>query len=223
MTDRGPVGHANPCRGVAFAVRRDYVCAMTPSRPLLAVLLLVAAVVPPAAAAKKHHPHAPAAAAKPNAEAAPASPGPAQSLGSSGPWTAYEAKDRTGRVCYVFGHPQKSEPANAKRKQPTMMVTHRPEEKIANVVSFMAGYPLKDGSDAELDVGPTKFELFTKDDSAWARTAETDRAIVTALSRGKQAVLKAAPAKGPNTLDIYSLAGFTQALGLIDKACGVKR
>ena len=58
------------------------------------------------------------------------------------------------------------------------MVTHRPAEKIANVVSFVEGYPLKEGSEVALDIGGKKFELFTKDDGAWARTAELDRTIV---------------------------------------------
>src|SRR6185295_7550642 len=72
-------------------------------------------------------------------------------------------------------------------------------------------------------IGDKKFELFTKDDGAWARTAELDRTIVTTLAHGKSAVVKGTPQKGRPTTDIYSLAGFAKALALIDKACGVKR
>ena len=103
------------------------------------------------------------------------------------------------------------------------MITHRSGEKITNVVSFVEGYPLKEGSDASLDIGGTKFDLFTKDDSAWARTAELDQAIVEAMAKGKQAVIKGIPQKGQPTTDTYALSGFAQALALIDKACGVKR
>ena len=103
------------------------------------------------------------------------------------------------------------------------MVTHRPAENIANVVSFVEGYSLKDGSDAALDVDGRKFELFTKDDSAWARTAELDRTIVGTLAKAKTAVVKGVPQKGKPTTDTYSLSGFAKALALIDKACGVKR
>src|SRR6266536_1967091 len=123
----------------------------------------------------------------------------------------------------LAGQPQKSEPSGFGRKQPTALVTHRPVEKIANVVSFVEGYALKEGSEVALDVGGTKFELFTKDDSAWARTSDLDKTIVTALSKAKQAVVKGVPQKGPSTTDIYPLAGFAKALAAIDKACGVKR
>jgi hypothetical protein len=102
-------------------------------------------------------------------------------------------------------------------------VTHRPSENIANVVSFVAGYPLKTGSDVALEVDDKKFDLFTNDDSAWARTAELDRTIVSALAGGRTATVKGTPNSGKPTTDTYSLAGFKKALALIDEACGVSR
>ena len=181
----------------------------------LAVAAAATAMAPPAQAArsKKHE------AAAPPAAAAPAS----HALGTFDSWTAYESQDKTGRVCYLVGQPQKSAPSGVARKSPMAMVTHRPAENIANVVSFVEGYPLKEGSDVALDVGASKFELFTKDDSAWARTSDLDKSIVTTLAKAKQAVVKGTPQKGPPTIDTYALAGFPQALAAIDKACGVKR
>jgi Invasion associated locus B (IalB) protein len=189
-------------------IRRCLVGALALSAGALTVLS------PAQAADSKKHP------------AAAASPKPAtstRSLGHSDAWTAYASQDKSGRVCYLVGQPQKSEPAGSGRKAPMAMVTHRPAEKITNVVSFVEGYPLKDGSDVALDIDGSKFELFTKEDGAWARTAELDKAIVTALAKGKSAVVKGVPQKGSPTTDIYPLAGFAKALALIDKACGVER
>jgi hypothetical protein len=182
---------------------------------LIGALATAVLIAPPANAAKakrEQQPSAPQTAA-----------GTAQSLGTAGSWTAYMSKDKTGRVCYIYGEPQKSDSPGVKRRQPMMMVTHRPEEKIANVVSVMAGYPLKESADVVLDTGSSKFELFAKDDSAWARTSELDKTIVTTLAKSKQAVVKGSPPKGPGTTDTYALVGFGKALALIDKACGVKR
>src|SRR5207302_5531982 len=127
-------------------------------------------------------------------------------LGFTDTWTAYAYSKKTGRVCYLAGAPKKSEPAGGKRKPAVAMVTHRPVEKIANVVSFVEGYPLKEGSEVALDIDGSKFDLFTKDDSAWARTAELDKSIVATLAKGKQAVVKGQPQKGPATTDVYVLA-----------------
>jgi invasion protein IalB len=183
----------------------------------LCLMLSVLSVIPPAV------PNVAAAEKKP-AGAAAASPSIAsQRLGNAEGWTAFVYKEKSGQVCYLAGEPQKSDPANTKRKPPTAMVTHRPDEKVANVVSFVEGYPLKEDSAASLDIGGTKFDLFTKGDSAWAATADLDRTIVEAMAKGKQAILKGTPQKGKPTTDTYSLAGFAQALAMIDKACGIKR
>jgi hypothetical protein len=157
-------------------------------------------------------------------EAAQTTAGPQpERLGAADAWTAYAYSEKTGKVCYLAGAPKKSDPAGGKRKHPVAMVTHRPGEKIANVVSFVEGYPLKEGSEVSLDIAGAKFDLFAKGDSAWARTPELDKSIVEAMTKGKQAVVKGTPQKGPTTTDTYSLAGFAQALALIDKACDVKR
>ena len=167
-------------------------------------------------------------AAKPKKEPPAASPpsggaSTTESLGASGPWSAYASRDKAGRVCYLVGQPAKSDSAGTPRKAPSAMVTHRPAENIANVVSFVEGYALKEGSEVALEVGDKRFELFTKDDGAWARTAELDRTIVGTLAHAKSAVVKGMPQKGRPTTDVYSLAGFAKTLAMIDKACGVKR
>ena len=147
----------------------------------------------------------------------------AERLGAAESWTAYAYEVKSGKVCYLVGEPQKTEPPRSARKHPVAMVTHRPGEKATNVVSFVKGYPLKEGSDATLEIGGTKYDLFTKGDTAWARTSELDKAIVDAMIKGNQASVKATPVRGPTTNDTYSLAGFSEALTLIDKACEVKR
>jgi hypothetical protein len=181
------------------------------------LLLLLAFVVasPSRAAEKSQNPPAPKHAA--TAKTA------VQRLGGTRGWSAYLYRERSGRVCYLAGGPQKSEPAKFRRKAAVAMVTHRPEENVANVVSFAEGSPLKAGSDAALDIDGAHFDLFTKGDTAWSRTSDLDRTITEALAKGRLAVFKATPQKGPPTTDTYSLAGFAQTLALIDKACGVKR
>jgi hypothetical protein len=146
-----------------------------------------------------------------------------QRLGVFGGWSAYTFKAHSGQVCYVLGFPVKREPPSGKRKAAVMMVTHRPQEHVTDVVSLDEGYRFKEGSDASLDIDGTKFDLFTKADTAWSRTADLDKAIVTAMAKGSHAAIEGTPQKGPPISDTYSLAGFGRALALIDKACGITR
>jgi hypothetical protein len=184
----------------------------------VAASLALAAAEPSLAVTKPKAKPAPAASGN-----AAADPGPAKSLGSEGTWSAYLAQNKAGKVCYLVGQPEKTEPASMKRKPVMAMVTHRTEDNVSNVVSFDEGYPLKADDDVVVEVGPEKFPLFGKDDTAWARTAELDKTIVTALAKGKDVVVKGTPQKGHPTTDTYLLAGFSKALALIDKACDVKR
>jgi hypothetical protein len=156
-----------------------------------------------------------------NAAPAPALPTPKR-LGGAESWVAYTSTEKAGQICYVVGQPSKSEPAGLKREV-HLLVTHNKGDKTNNVVSFIAGYKFKDGSDAQLVVGDKKFDLFTKDDTAWARDAATDKAIVDAMLKGKQAVIKGTPAKGAATTDTYALVGFPQVIVEIDKSCNFKR
>ncbi|HTT79912.1 MAG TPA: invasion associated locus B family protein [Stellaceae bacterium] len=176
----------------------------------LAVTVAVAPALPAAAARQRRATHGEIAAA-------------AETLGSAGAWSAYVAHDHTGRVCYLAGQPQRSVAAGVRRDQPMAMVTHRPAEHIADVVSFVEGYELKPASVVTVAVGDRKFHLFTKGDSAWDKTSELDRTVVAALARGTTAVATGEAENGRRTTDIYSLDGFSKVLDLIDKACGVSR
>jgi hypothetical protein len=205
---------------VVMAPLGDYLCGMSNKWLLVlgAIGLVILTGASGEAAKKTETKPAPAAPA-----ASPADPGLAKPLGTVGAWTAYLAENKAGKVCYLMGHPEKSEPAAMKRKPAMAMITHRTEDNVSNVVSFAEGYPLNEENDVIVEVGPEKFPLFAKSDTAWARTADLDRSIVGALTKEKHAVVKAAPKKGRTTTDTYSLSGFSKALALIDKACDVKR
>jgi invasion protein IalB len=144
-------------------------------------------------------------------------------LGNAQGWEAYTDAGKGAKICYLIGKPAKSEPAGAKRSAIFASVTHRPGEKRTNEVSFTSGYLFKEGSDADLAIDSKTFSLFTNKEGAWTRDAATDKAVVDALAKGKQAVIKGTSARGTATTDTYALAGFSQALAQIDKACGVKR
>jgi hypothetical protein len=192
------------------------------SRPIaLAAALLLAAAGPAVAQGQTKAPAKPAP-AQPKKEEPPKDNQP-QRLGGNQGWSAYAYADGKGKVCYLVGEPAKKEPVNLRRDRVNALVTHNTNDKTSNVVSFVEGYQFPERADAELDVDGKKFSLFTDKDTAWARDAATDKAIVAALVKGKQAVVKGASSRGTATTDTYALTGFGETLALIDKACSVKR
>src|SRR5262249_38672555 len=100
------------------------------------------------------------------------------------------------------------------------LVTHRPSDKKLNVITIIAGYEFKEGSDVTVEVGDEKFSLFTKQDMAWASN-EDDAKIVDAMKKGSDMVVHGVSTKGAETTDPYSLMGFTRVYNEMGQACGL--
>lgn len=142
-------------------------------------------------------------------------------LSTHGDWTAYAFKEGAGTVCYMASSPKKSQGNYKKRDQIFALVTHRPAENTKNVFSYIAGYTYQSGSDVEMTIDGQKFTLFTHKDMAWAKDAETDNKITTAIQKGSKMVVKGKSARGTDTTDEFSLKGTGAAHDAINKACKV--
>ncbi len=147
-----------------------------------------------------------------------AEPEPKQ-IGAFNGWTAFAYTEGKEQVCYVLGRPKTSEPKTARRDEIYLTVTHRRMAKVRAEVALHLGYALKEKSTVDAAVGPTKFALFVREDSAWAPDAKTDKALADAMAGGRSLEVKGVSARGTATTDIYELQGFAQALKAIDAAC----
>jgi len=144
-------------------------------------------------------------------------------LGSFTDWTAYLLDDKGNKVCYIASQPKKAEGNYSSRGDVFVLVTHRPQAKTVNVVSIIAGYPYRDGNEVALTVDDNKnFHLFTQGETAWAKDADTDKALVTAMRSGSRMVIKGTSTRGTLTTDTYSLSGFSRAYERASRECGVK-
>jgi hypothetical protein len=99
-----------------------------------------------------------------------------------------------------------------------LFVTFRPGAAQGEV-SFSGGYPFAGGSTVELDIGGTKFDLFSDGEWAWSGSKDEDAKIVVALKGGSSAILTARSARGTQTKDSFSLLGISAALDEAAKRC----
>ena len=154
-----------------------------------------------------------------------AAPGPAHaadSIGTFGDWAAYKDGKGKALTCWIYSEPKKDEGKYSKRGRIYVLVTHRPGEGTKNQVQFTAGYDYKEGSAVTVKIGPKSFDLFTNDDSAWARDKAGDEALVGAMRAGTDMVVTGTSSRGTETKDTYSLSGISAAHDAIGKACKVK-
>ena len=99
-------------------------------------------------------------------------------------------------------------------------MSYIPSSNVNGQVSFTGGYPFKKGSTVTLNVGGTRFELFTDGEMAWSASTSDDAKIITAMKRGSDAVLTGVSGRGTQTEDTFSLFGFTAAVEDAEKRCG---
>lgn len=137
-------------------------------------------------------------------------------------WDAFTYQEDGKPVCFISSAPLKSTPQNVNRGDIYILVTHRPDSKTVDEVSVYTGYPFENKSTATIDIDGRNFELFTKDDTAWAIDADADKKLVRAMVRGSKMAIHGTSQRGTNTVDSYSLLGFTAARNAINKACKVR-
>ena len=141
-----------------------------------------------------------------------------QAAGSFLAWSAYTDRDNNQTICYISSKPVKSE-GNYKSRQPVFAeVTDRPAEHHKGVFNILAGYSLKSGAPATLQVGKQTFALFPHGDAAFAKDAD-DAKIVAAMRSADTMVFNGTSTKGTTSKDIFSLKGMEQAYSAVGKAC----
>lgn len=101
-----------------------------------------------------------------------------------------------------------------------LFVTFNPGSGVNGEVSFTGGYPFAPDSFVTLEVGDSKFEMFTEGEYAWTASKADDSKVLTALKRGATATLTGRSSRGTVTKDTFSLIGFTAALESAEKYCG---
>jgi hypothetical protein len=111
------------------------------------------------------------------------------------------------------------QPVSVRRGDIQLFVTFRPGTGAAGEPSFTGGYPFAPGSTVNMTIGDNSFELIVDGEWAWPATREADASILSAMKNGTTAVLTARSARGTQTVDTFSLLGFTAAMEAAEQRC----
>jgi hypothetical protein len=109
------------------------------------------------------------------------------------------------------------QPAAVNRSDILLFVTFRPGK--AGEISFTGGYPFADGSTVDVAIDGQNYQLFTDGEWAWPGSPEDDARLLAAMKAGTSAVLTARSGRGTQTVDTFSLRGFTAAMEDAEKRC----
>jgi hypothetical protein len=141
-------------------------------------------------------------------------------------WRLFVESQGVGKTCYLASEPRSSAPANVKRGDTYLVVSHRPTQGVRGEISVRIGYPFSATSMPFANVGSDSFDFITgvkaqngADEWSWIEDLKQQPRLLRAMKRGNELVFKGTSARGTLTTDSYSLRGVTAAMKALDAAC----
>ena len=134
-------------------------------------------------------------------------------------WEVMVMSEPSGKVCFAQSSPVLQAPKKDKREA-RLFVTFRPGDKISNEISATAGYEFNKNNSVLATSGNNKFKFDIKQQGfAWMTSNKKEKIMVKVMKKGSRIMVTGYNEKGSQTIDHYSLLGFTKAYNSAKKAC----
>ena len=132
-------------------------------------------------------------------------------IGKFKDWEAMVVTEATGKVCFAQSSPILQAPKSNKRDA-KLFIAFRPAEKIINEVSVTAGYEFNKNNSITAASGKNKFKFDIKEQGfAWIADTKIEYRMIKRMKKGSRIMITGYNQKGSQTIDHYSLLGFTKA------------
>ena len=140
-------------------------------------------------------------------------------IGKYKDWQAMTVTDGSRKVCFAQSSPVLQAPKSNKRDA-KLFVAFRPLEKIINEVSVTGGYEFNNKNSVTATSGKNKFKFDIKEQGfAWIADTKVEAKMIKKMKKGSRIMITGYNQKGSQTIDHYSLLGFTKAYNTVKKAC----
>ena len=140
-------------------------------------------------------------------------------MGSHKDWATYVMNAETGKVCFAQSKPVLQAPKSNPRDS-RLFVSFRPGEKIANEISVTAGYEFNNQNSVIAKSGKSKYKLdLIQDGFAWMTGTKLETKMIKTMKRGSRIMITGYTQNGSQTIDHYSLLGFTKAYNATKANC----
>ena len=147
------------------------------------------------------------------------SAGETKKIGKFKDWEAMVSSEDTGKVCFAQSSPILQAPKSNKRDA-KLFIAFRTTEKIINEVSVTAGDEFNKSNSVTATSGKNKFKFDIKEQGfAWIADTKIEFRMIKRMKKGSRIMITGYNQKGSQTIDHYSLLGFTKAYNAAKKAC----
>ena len=134
-------------------------------------------------------------------------------------WETIIITEQTGKVCFAQSVPvlqaPKSDPREAR-----MFVSFRPAEKINDEISVTGGYEFNNKNSIIATSGKSKYKFdIAQEGFAWIADNKLENKMIKTMKKGSRIMITGHNQKGSQTIDHYSLLGFTKAYNAAKTSC----
>ena len=140
-------------------------------------------------------------------------------IGKYKDWVSMVITEATGKVCFAQSSPILQAPKSNKRDA-KLFIAFRPADKIIDEVSVTAGYEFNNSNSVIAQSGKNKFKFDIKEQGfAWIADTKVEFRMISRMKKGSRIMITGYNKQGSQTIDHYSLLGFTKAYNTTKKAC----
>jgi hypothetical protein len=147
--------------------------------------------------------------------------GEVKKMGTHKDWETYVMNDEKGKVCYAQSKPVLQAPKSSPREA-RLFISFRPGEDIANEISVTGGYEFNNKNLVKVTSGKNKYEFdLMQDGFAWMTDKENklEKKMIKTMKKGSRIMVQGYNQNGSQTIDHYSLLGFTKAYNATKANC----
>ena len=134
-------------------------------------------------------------------------------------WETMVLKKSDRIVCFAQSKPVLQSP-KSKQREARLFVSFRPKDKISDEISITSGYEFNNQNSVLATSGKSKYKFdITQDNFAWIASNKMEKKMIKTMKRGSRIMITGYNKSGSQTIDHYSLLGFTKAYNAAKKSC----
>ena len=140
-------------------------------------------------------------------------------IGKFKDWETMVIKNDTQFVCFAQSKPVLQSPKKNQREA-RLFVSFRPNKKILDEISITAGYEFNKKNSITAKSGKSKYRFdISQEKFAWMADEKQEKKMIKAMKKGSRIMITGYNQEGSQTIDHYSLLGFTKAYNNAKKSC----
>ena len=142
-----------------------------------------------------------------------------KTVGKFKDWETLVLINDTEKVCFAQSKPVLQSPKKYKREA-RLFVSFRPNDKILDEISTTSGYEYNSQNSITAKSGKSKFKFDIAQESfAWIADSKIEKKMIKKMKKASRMMVTGYNQSGSQTIDHYSLMGFTKAYNAAKKSC----